>query len=105
MRVQVILYEPRCRCRHHCCYSCCALSQVKFLEAGLKQAKQDESGRNALIKQVTTLEEENKHSRQRLDTRQAEAQVSVFSRTVAVKMLKRYAVDGSGMTGWELQAK
>ncbi|CAM9940470.1 unnamed protein product, partial [Ectocarpus fasciculatus] len=48
--------------------------RVKFLEAGLKHAKQDESGRNALIKQVTTLEEENKHSRQRLDTRQAEAQ-------------------------------
>ncbi|CBJ26046.1 conserved unknown protein [Ectocarpus siliculosus] len=47
--------------------------RVKFLEAGLKQAKQDESGRNALIKQITTLEEENKQSRQRLDTRQAEA--------------------------------
>ncbi|CAM9929508.1 unnamed protein product, partial [Ectocarpus sp. 12 AP-2014] len=47
--------------------------RVKFLEAGLKQAKQEESGRNALIKQITTLEEENKQSRQRLDTRQAEA--------------------------------
>ncbi|CAM9336022.1 unnamed protein product [Ectocarpus sp. 12 AP-2014] len=47
--------------------------RVKFLEAGLKQANQEESGRNALIKQITTLEEENKQSRQRLDTHQAEA--------------------------------
>ncbi|CAM9230749.1 unnamed protein product [Ectocarpus sp. 13 AM-2016] len=47
--------------------------RVKFLEAGLKKANQEESGRNALIKQITTLEEENKQSRQRLDTHQAEA--------------------------------
>lgn len=60
--------------------ACGGLSQVKLLEAGLKQAKQDESGRNALIKQVTALEEENKHSRQRLDTRQAEALVRALSR-------------------------
>lgn len=54
-----------------------AVSQVKFLEGSLQQAKHAESGRNALIKQVTKLEEEVKHSRHRLEKRHAEALVSV----------------------------
>lgn len=53
------------------------MSQVKFLEGRLEQAKHAESGRNALVKKITRLEEEVKHSRHRLEIRHAEALVSV----------------------------
>ncbi|CAN0254564.1 unnamed protein product, partial [Scytosiphon promiscuus] len=46
---------------------------VKFLEAGLQQAKRAESGRNGLIKQASALQEEANHLRHRLETRHAEA--------------------------------
>ncbi|CAM9711549.1 unnamed protein product, partial [Hapterophycus canaliculatus] len=46
---------------------------VKFLEAGLEQAKHAESGRNRLITQTTALQEETKHLRHRLEKRHAEA--------------------------------
>lgn len=51
------------------------LSQVKILEGNLEQAKQVESGRNALIKQITRLEEEVKHAHHRLEIHRAEALV------------------------------
>ena len=52
-----------------------AVSQVKFLEGNLEQAKQVESGRNALVKQITKLEEEVKHAHHRLEIHRAEALV------------------------------
>lgn len=51
------------------------VSQVKFLERNLEQAKHVESGRNALIQQITRLEEEAKHARRRLEIYRAEALV------------------------------
>ena len=57
-----------------------AVSKVKFLEASLEQAKHAESGRNALVKQITILEEEIRHSQHRLDICRAEAMVSTVPR-------------------------
>lgn len=51
------------------------VSQVKFLEGNLEQAKHVESGRNALVKQITKLEEEVKHAHHRLEIHRAEALV------------------------------
>lgn len=57
-----------------------AVSKVKFLEGSLEQAKHAESGRNALVKQITILEEEIRHSQHRLDISRAEALVSTVPR-------------------------
>lgn len=53
------------------------VSQNKALEGALEQAKHVESGRNALVLQITKFEEELKHARHRLELRHAEALVSV----------------------------
>eukprot|EP00752_Nemacystus_decipiens_P005130 g4654.t2 len=47
--------------------------RVKFLEGNLEQAKHVESGRNALVKQITRLEEDVKHAHHRLEIHRAEA--------------------------------
>lgn len=54
-----------------------AASQVQYLDSRVQELTRDESGRNALIKQVAKLEGEVKHLHERLEMRNAEALVSL----------------------------
>lgn len=75
-RQRVVDMLDRCTHRFHALlFVSSGVSQVKFLEGSLEQAKHAESGRNALIKQVNKLEEEVKHLRHMLEKRHAEALV------------------------------